>query len=105
MSKYEKYIHNDDIPGWLNVPCCKYIDAYVGCDNLDLIRRATFLVKYTLKWRCTHRTLVTTGSPKHYIFIAEEDLNNEQKSELKDRKGPTIQIAKVLVDLEEKLNA
>lgn len=84
-----------NIPDEVNSPCCRLLRTYIAHIDRSLLVRVIHIAKSLYGWRCR----IFAFPPKWHLYIAWDDLNEQQIVEVKQRRGPVVVLNAVLREL------
>ena len=84
------------IPNEVNTPCCWLLRLYIAHINRELLVHVIHIAKSHYGWRCR----AFAFPPKWHLYIAKEDLTEQQVVAVLHRQGPSLILNKILQDLE-----
>jgi len=82
----------DQIPEVLNTPCCLWRRAYVTHRDREILVRVGNTARSFYRWRCTVRAF----PPDWHLYVSEDDLTKQEIEEMKQQRGPTIELLRIL---------
>jgi len=84
-----------NIPNEINSPCCQLLRTYIVHIDRPLLVRVIHIAKSLHGWRCR----VFAFPPKWHLYIARDDLNNQQIAAVQRRRGPVLVLNAILEEI------
>ncbi len=83
------------IPNEVNTPCCWLLRTHIANTNRELLVRVIHMAKSVHGWRCR----AFAFPPKWHLYIAKEDLTEQQIMDVRRRQGPVLVLNAILKEL------
>ncbi len=85
------------LPEIIPTPCCTYRYTHIFIKSQDVLLRTANIIKAIHGWRC--RIIPEANTMSWHLYIAEDDMTEEQVADLCNFKGPYEQAMEVLRQL------
>jgi hypothetical protein len=85
-------------PAVIETPCCVFRDSHVFHESLEVLAHAVRIakVKYGWKYLVVHDEL---AEPVWKVFLAEEDLTQDQVAQMEQQQGPTYELRSIVQEV------
>lgn len=83
------------IPETVNTPCCFLLRTHISHSSRDLLIRVINVARSFYGWRCK----IFAFPPEWHLYIAKEDLTEQQVIVVKQRRGPVLVLNQILKKL------